>query len=301
MKGLIVRWLILTIAIIAASYLIRRDKGRRVFSAFFAAALLGILNAVLRPVLLILTLPVNILTLGLFTFVINALLLKMVSGVVPGFEVVGFWPAILGSLVISLVSWLLNALVGSTGRVEVHRPQEARRPLGMNSLTPAMGQYLEIKEQHKDAILLYQMGDFYEMFFEDAVTASRILDITLTSRNKNKGDSIPLCGVPCRAASPYIARLIDSGYKVAVCEQVEDPGSAKGVVKRAVVRIVTPGLVLDAENLPAKENNFLGALVRSDNLFGLAFMDISTGDFRVSKLPIGMPSSTKSFPSTSGN
>ena len=151
----------------------------------------------------------------------------------------------------------------------------------MNSLTPAMRQYLEIKEQHKDAILLYQMGDFYEMFFEDAVTASRILDITLTSRNKNKDDSIPLCGVPCRAASPYIARLIDSGYKVAVCEQVEDPGSAKGVVKRAVVRIVTPGLVLDAENLPAKENNFLGALVRSDNLFGLAFMDISTGDFRV--------------------
>ncbi|MBP9019954.1 MAG: phage holin family protein [Syntrophobacterales bacterium] len=118
MKGLIVRWLILTIAIIAASYLIDGIRVGGFFSAFFAAALLGILNAVLRPVLLILTLPVNILTLGLFTFVINALLLKMVSGVVPGFEVVGFWPAILGSLVISLVSWLLNALVGSTGRVE---------------------------------------------------------------------------------------------------------------------------------------------------------------------------------------
>jgi len=118
MKGLIVRWLILTIAIIAASYLIDGIRVSGFLSAFFAAALLGILNAVLRPVLLILTLPVNILTLGLFTFVINALLLKMVSGVVPGFEVVGFWPAILGSLVISLVSWLLNALVGSTGRVE---------------------------------------------------------------------------------------------------------------------------------------------------------------------------------------
>ena len=118
MKGLIVRWLILTIAIIAASYLIDGIRVGGFFSAFFAAALLGILNAVLRPVLLILTLPVNILTLGLFTFVINALLLKMVSGAVPGFEVVGFWPAILGSLVISLVSWLLNALVGSTGRVE---------------------------------------------------------------------------------------------------------------------------------------------------------------------------------------
>ncbi len=118
MKGLIVRWLILTIAIIAASYFIDGIRVGGFFSAFFAAALLGILNAVLRPVLLILTLPVNILTLGLFTFVINALLLKMVSGAVPGFEVVGFWPAILGSLVISLVSWLLNALVGSTGRVE---------------------------------------------------------------------------------------------------------------------------------------------------------------------------------------
>jgi len=118
MKGLIVRCLILTIAIIAASYLIDGIRVGGFFSAFFAAALLGILNAVLRPVLLILTLPVNILTLGLFTFVINALLLKMVSGAVPGFEVVGFWPAILGSLVISLVSWLLNALVGSTGRVE---------------------------------------------------------------------------------------------------------------------------------------------------------------------------------------
>ncbi len=118
MKGLVIRWLILTLAVIAASYLIEGIRVGGFFSAFLAAALLGILNAVLRPVLLILTLPINILTLGLFTFVINALLLKMVSGAVPGFEVIGFWPAILGSLVISLVSWLLNALVGSTGRVE---------------------------------------------------------------------------------------------------------------------------------------------------------------------------------------
>ncbi len=153
----------------------------------------------------------------------------------------------------------------------------------MTSLTPAMRQYLEIKEKHKDAILFYRMGDFYEMFFEDAVTASRILEITLTSRNKGKEDSIPLCGVPYHAASPYIAKLIERGFKVAVAEQVEDPREAKGIVKRAVVRVVTPGLVLEAENLPAKENNFLVGLSLAGDHLGLAFIDISTGDFRVSQ------------------
>ena len=154
---------------------------------------------------------------------------------------------------------------------------------GVLDLTPAMRQYMDIKQKHQDCILFFRMGDFYEMFFEDAVTASKILEITLTSRNKGKEDSIPLCGFPYHAASSYIRKLIDKGFKVAICEQVEDPKQAKGVVKREVVRVVTPGLVLDSDNLDAKENNFLAALYLSDNRFGLAFLDISTGEFRVTE------------------
>ena len=150
-------------------------------------------------------------------------------------------------------------------------------------LTPAMRQYLRIKEQHKDCILFFRMGDFYEMFFEDAVLAAKLLEITLTSRNKGKEDSIPLCGVPYHAAASYIAKLIGKGYKVAVCEQLEDPKTAKGVVKRDVVRIITPGVVVDPENLEAKENNFLAALCRRGDVLGLAFVDISTGEFRVAE------------------
>jgi DNA mismatch repair protein MutS len=155
--------------------------------------------------------------------------------------------------------------------------------MGIMNPTPAMRQYLEIKEQHKDCILFFRMGDFYEMFFEDAVTASRVLEITLTSRNKGKDDSIPLCGIPYHAASSYIARLIEQGFKVAICEQVEDPKLAKGIVRREVVRIITPGLFVDAENLSAKENNFLAALSCIDQTLGLAFLDISTGEFRVTE------------------
>jgi DNA mismatch repair protein MutS len=150
-------------------------------------------------------------------------------------------------------------------------------------LTPAMRQYLDVKERYKDCIIFFRMGDFYEMFFEDAVTASKVLEITLTSRNKGKKDSIPLCGFPHHAASTYISKLIDSGYKVAICEQVEDPKEAKGIVKREVVRIVTPGLVADSENLSAKKNNFLASFSLRDETFGLAFIDISTGEFRVSE------------------
>jgi putative membrane protein len=118
-KGILIRWLILTVAILSAAYLLDGMEVRGFISAFFAAAILGILNAVLRPVLIILTLPLNILSLGLFTFVINAFLLKMASGVIPGFEVHGFWPALFGSLIISLVSWLLSSLINDRGRVEV--------------------------------------------------------------------------------------------------------------------------------------------------------------------------------------
>ena len=154
---------------------------------------------------------------------------------------------------------------------------------GVTDLTPAMRQYVDIKSRYPDCILLLRMGDFYEMFFEDAVTASKVLDITLTSRNKGKEDSIPLCGFPYHAVSTYLTKLIDAGFKVAICEQVEDPKQAKGIVKREVVRVVTPGLVVDAENLQAKENNFLAALYLQDLHFGLAFLDISTGEFRVTE------------------
>ncbi|MCX5852133.1 MAG: DNA mismatch repair protein MutS [Deltaproteobacteria bacterium] len=151
------------------------------------------------------------------------------------------------------------------------------------NLTPAMRQYLEIKEQYKDCILFFRMGDFYEMFFEDAVVASKILEIALTSRSRDKQEGIPLCGVPYHAASAYISRLIDSGFKVAVCEQVEDPKLAKGIVRREVVRVVTPGLVVEPDNLIAKENNFLAGLSGVDNEYGLAFIDISTGEFWVTR------------------
>ena len=154
---------------------------------------------------------------------------------------------------------------------------------GAMSLTPAMRQYLEIKEQHKDCILFFRMGDFYEMFFEDAITASKILEITLTSRNKGKVDSIPLCGIPYHAASSYIAKLIENGFKVAVCEQIEDPREAKGIVKREVVRIITPSLFVEDDTTNIKGNAFLVALALRDGKFGLAFLDISTGEFLVTE------------------
>jgi DNA mismatch repair protein MutS len=130
----------------------------------------------------------------------------------------------------------------------------------MADQTPMMRQYLEIKAGYPDAILFFRMGDFYEMFLDDALLASRILDITLTSRNKGSGDEIPFCGVPYHSVTPYITRLIETGHKVAICEQVEDPKQAKGIVRREVVRVITPGLLIEAESLSPEENNYLLAL-----------------------------------------
>ncbi len=149
--------------------------------------------------------------------------------------------------------------------------------------TPMLQQYLAIKEKYQDAILFYRMGDFYEMFFEDAHTASKVLEITLTSRNKNDAVPVPMCGVPYRAAQAYMARLIENGYKVAICDQVEDPAQAKGLVKREVVRVVTPGMIVENELLEAKSNNFLLSLTVDRDLAGLAYLDISTGTFRVAE------------------
>ncbi len=149
--------------------------------------------------------------------------------------------------------------------------------------TPMIKQYLSIKEQYPDAILFYRMGDFYEMFFEDAHLASRILEITLTSRNKNDESPVPMCGFPHRAARGYIAKLINQGYKVAVCDQVEDPAEAKGLVKRDVVRVITPGMIIENELLDERVNNYVLAVAVKDDFVGIAYLDISTGAFRLAE------------------
>jgi DNA mismatch repair protein MutS len=145
-------------------------------------------------------------------------------------------------------------------------------------------QYLQIKSQYPDSILFFRMGDFYEMFFEDARVGSRELDIALTSRDKGQKDSVPLCGVPYFAAETYISKLLQKGYKVALCDQVEDPKFAKGIVKREVVRVFTPGLVTDAIQLGTGENNYLMGFQAEGEVFGLAFLDISTGELKACQI-----------------
>jgi len=155
----------------------------------------------------------------------------------------------------------------------------------MSDITPMMRQYLEIKADYPDAILFFRLGDFYEMFLDDAVKASAILEIALTSRNRSQeGADIPLCGVPYHSAGPYIAKLIGAGEKVAICEQVEDPKTAKGIVRREVVRVITPGLVLEGDTLTPKENNFLvSVFYAKGDVWGLSCVDITTGEFRVTE------------------
>ena len=145
-------------------------------------------------------------------------------------------------------------------------------------------QYLQIKSQYPDAILFFRMGDFYEMFFEDARVGSRELDIALTSRDKGQKDSVPLCGVPHFAAETYISKLLQKGYKVALCDQVEDPKLAKGIVKREVVRVFTPGLTIDTIQLGTGENNYLMGFCAAGEVFGLAFLDISTGELKACQI-----------------
>jgi DNA mismatch repair protein MutS len=151
----------------------------------------------------------------------------------------------------------------------------------MAGYTPMMEQYLSVKEQAKDALLFFRLGDFYEMFFEDAVTASRELEITLTGRGAGQEERIPMCGVPYHAAEGYIAKLIEKGYKVAVCEQVEDPATAKGVVRREIVRIVTPGTVMDSKMVGESSNNFIMGAAQLGGRFGIAACDLTTGELYV--------------------
>ena len=151
-------------------------------------------------------------------------------------------------------------------------------------LTPMMQQYLRIKRETPPSILMFRLGDFYEMFFDDAVTASRVLGITLTAREAGKGNKVPMCGVPYHAAQEHIARLIRAGHKVAVCDQMEDPGLAKGLVKREVTRVVTPGTAIDEGLLGERDNNYLAAIHRAGGIFGLCCLDLSTGEFLVTEL-----------------
>ncbi len=146
------------------------------------------------------------------------------------------------------------------------------------AVTPMMKQYLEIKEQYRDCILFFRLGDFYEMFYEDAVTASREIELTLTGKNCGEKEKAPMCGVPYHAADTYIAKLVDKGYRVAICEQTEDPAAAKGIVRREVIRIVTPGTVVSPTMLSEGENNYLASVFLSEENAGLSYCDISTGE-----------------------
>ncbi|MFQ6672584.1 MAG: DNA mismatch repair protein MutS, partial [Candidatus Tectimicrobiota bacterium] len=147
-----------------------------------------------------------------------------------------------------------------------------------------MRQYAALKQQYPDCILFFRMGDFYEMFYDDAEVASRVLDITLTARHKDKGDPVPMAGVPHHAAQGYLARLVEAGYRVAICEQVEDPAKAKGLVRREVVRVVTPGTLTDEGAVAAKDNQYLGSIYPAAEGAGLAVLDLSTGEFNATEL-----------------
>ncbi len=151
-------------------------------------------------------------------------------------------------------------------------------------VTPMLAQYLRLKERHRDAILMFRLGDFYEMFFEDAERAAAILDITLTARNKHDANPIPLCGVPFHSVEPYIQKLLGAGLKVAICEQVEDPRAAKGLVDRDVVRVITPGTIFEEESLDPHVASFLAVVARDEAGFALVVADISTGEVRVAEL-----------------
>ncbi len=146
------------------------------------------------------------------------------------------------------------------------------------SITPLIQQYLEIKEKYRDAILFYRLGDFYEMFFEDAIKAAPLLDLTLTARDKDAAEQVPMCGLPYHAAAPYIKRLIDNGLKVAICEQMEDPSFAKGIVKREVIRVVTPGLIYDPDMLEANQTNYISVILKRREFYAVAFFEFTTAD-----------------------
>ncbi len=179
------------------------------------------------------------------------------------------------------------------GSLKAIKPKHRKNDMTKSvKLTPMLRQYLEIKEQYPDTILFYRMGDFYEMFFDDAVTAAKILNITLTSRSaKDEENRVPMCGIPYHAISNYLNKLVKAGFKVAICEQVEDPKTARGIVKREVLRVETPGVTTDEQILEEKDNTFVAAVSilnkrAKKQKAGMAFIDVSTGDFFVAEVVI---------------
>ena len=168
--------------------------------------------------------------------------------------------------------WVKEEHKASTSRVNTGFP------INTGKLSPMMQEYCKTKENYKDCILFYRLGDFYEMFFEDALLVSKELELTLTGKDCGLEERAPMCGIPFHAAETYIKRLIEKGHKVAICEQVEDPKKAKGLVKREVIRVVTPGTTLDATSLDESKNNYLMSIVSMEDHFGCAIADITTGD-----------------------
>ena len=151
-------------------------------------------------------------------------------------------------------------------------------------LTPMMQQYMQTKKEYPDCILFYRLGDFYEMFFDDALTASKELEITLTGKNCGLKERAPMCGVPYHAVDGYLNRLVSKGYKVAICEQLEDPAAAKGIVKREVIRVVTPGTNMDIQALDESKNNYIMCIVYLADKYGISLADVSTGDYYVTEV-----------------
>ena len=156
-----------------------------------------------------------------------------------------------------------------------------RKDVDINKVTPMMRQYLEIKNKNEDIILFFRLGDFYEMFFEDAITVSRELELTLTGKNAGLDERIPMCGIPHHAANIYIEKLVDRGYKIGICEQLEDPRTTKGIVKRDIIQIISKGTLIDGDALNEKENNYIGNIVDFNHAYGVSYADISTGEITV--------------------
>ena len=154
----------------------------------------------------------------------------------------------------------------------------------LNKITPMMRQYIDIKNKNKDIIIFFRLGDFYEVFFEDAVTVSRELELTLTGRSAGLEEKVPMCGVPHHAVSVYIEKLVDKGYKVGICEQLEDPATAKGIVERGLIQIISRGTVTNGESLSENDFNYIGSVLDFNNSYALSYTDITTGIIYVTLL-----------------
>ena len=154
----------------------------------------------------------------------------------------------------------------------------------MAQLSPMMAQYFEIKKKHKDEIVFFRLGDFYEMFYDDAILASKELELTLTGRDCGQEARAPMCGVPFHSYENYVAKLIAKGYKVAICEQMEDPATAKGLVKRDIIRVITPGTVIESSMLQDDKNNYIGSVYLKNGCIGVCFADVSTGSAHTTEL-----------------